>query len=457
METVDKRMLQQIDQLQIAKCGKKIVMKKVYVAMSADIIHPGHINIISEARKLGEVTIGLLSDKAIASYKRLPYLSFEQRKLIVENLEGVSRIVQQDTLDYVPNLIKLKPDYVVHGDDWRTGVQAKVRQRVIETLARWGGKLVEPPYTPGISSTKLNTAIREIGTTPEIRIKRLGRLLEAMKIVRILEVHDGLSGIIAENTFVEKNGIRYEFDGMWSSSLTDSTARGKPDIGYVSLTSRMTTLNDILEVTTKPIIYDGDSGGVAEHFVFIVRTLERLGISAVIIEDKVGLKKNSLLGVEGGQSQDTIDNFTRKIIEGRKARITDDFMIIARIESLILKAGQDDAIERAVAYIDAGADGIMIHSKEETPNEIFEFCSRYSKLKKTVPLVAVPSTYCQTTEDQLSDFGVNIVIYANHMLRSAYPAMAKTARLILSSGRALEASESCMPINDIITLVPNGV
>ena len=440
--------------------GKKSRTRKktVYVGMSADIIHPGHLNIISEARKLGEVIIGLLTDQAIASYKRLPYLSFEQRKVIVENLVGVTKVVAQDTLDYIPNLLKLKPDYVVHGDDWKTGVQAKVRQRVIDTLAKWGGKLVEPEYTPSISSTKLNTALREIGTTPEIRIKRIGRLLDAKKIVRIIEAHDGLSGMIAENTYVEKNGTKYEFDGIWSSSLTDSTARGKPDIEYVNLSSRMTTLNDMLEVTTKPVIYDGDSGGLAEHFVFMVRTLERLGVSAVIIEDKVGLKKNSLFGVEGSQSQDTIENFANKIIAGRRVRVNDEFMIIARIESLILKAGQDDAIERAVAYIDAGADGIMIHSKEKSGDEIFEFCRSYSKFKKLVPLVAVPTTYCQTTEDQLADFGVNIVIYANHLLRSAYPAMVNTAKLILATGRAQEADETCcMPIKDIINLIPDGV
>ncbi len=437
---------------------KKKTKKRVYVGMSADIIHPGHLNIIREAKKLGEVTVGLLTDAAIASYKRLPYLSYEQRKEIVENLVGVSEVVPQETLDYIPNLTKLKPDYVVHGDDWKTGVQAKVRERVIDTLAKWGGQLVEPTYTQGISSTQLNTAIREIGITPEVRIKRLSRLLDAKKIVRIIEAHDGLSGIIAEHIFVQKDGINYEFDGIWSSSLTDSVARGKPDIEYVNLTSRMTTLNDILEVTTKPIIYDGDSGGLAEHFAFKVRTLERLGISAVIIEDKVGLKKNSLFGVECHQSQDTIENFCSKISAGKKARITDDFMIIARIESLILKAGLDEAIERAAAYIDAGADGIMIHSRENNPNEVFEFCKRYEKLDKRVPLVAVPTTYCQTTEDQLSDFGVNIVIYANHMLRSAYPAMVRAAKLILASGRAQEADESCcISIKEIINLIPDSV
>ncbi len=427
--------------------------KQVYVGMSADIIHPGHLNIIKEAVKLGEVTVGVLTDKAIASYKRLPYFSFEHRKMIVENLVGVSKVVRQDMLDYVPNLKKLKPDFVVHGDDWKLGVQAKVRQRVVDVLAQWGGKLVEPEYTQGISSTHLNSAIRNIGTTPEIRMKRLRRLINAKKIVRIIEAHNGISGLIAERTFVEKDGAKYEFDGIWSSSLTDSAARGKPDIEYVTLESRMRTLNDILEVTTKPIIYDADSGGLSEHFVFIVRTLERLGISAVIIEDKVGLKNNSVFGVEGGQSQDSIENFSNKIQCGKQACVTGDFMVISRIESLVLKAGQADAIKRAEAYIEAGADGIMIHSKEKTPDEILEFCSKYAKLRNAVPLVAIPTTYCAVTEDQLSDFGVNIVIYANQMFRSAYPAMERAARLILSTGGALEADEICMQTNDILTLL----
>lgn len=431
--------------------------KQVYVGMSADIIHPGHLNIIREAEKLGEVTVGVLTDEAIASYKRLPYLSYEHRKLVVESLVGVKCVVPQETLDYVPNLKKYKPDYVVHGDDWKHGVQAKVRQQVIDALAKWGGELVEPQYTPGISSTKLNSAIREIGITPEIRMRRLKRLINAKKIVRVIEAHNGLSGLIAEHAQVEKNEIKYTFDGVWLSSLTDSTAKGKPDIEYVDLTSRLSTVNSILEVTTKPIIYDGDSGGLTEHFGFMVRTLERLGVSAVIIEDKVGLKKNSLFGAEGGQSQDTIENFAKKISVGKSARVTEDFMVIARIESLILKAGQDDAIKRAQGYIEAGADGIMIHSKEKKPDEIFEFCRSYEKLNRTVPLVVVPSTYSQTTEDQLSDFGVNIVIYANQLLRSAYPAMLRTAETILSNGRAQEAERDCMPIKEIITLIPDAI
>lgn len=430
--------------------------KQIYVGMSADIIHPGHLNIIREAAKLGEVTVGLLTDPAIASYKRLPYLCFEDRKTIVENIVGVSKVIPQDTLDYRPNLEKLKPDYVVHGDDWKVGVQAKVRQSVIDTLAKWGGKLAEPKYTPGISSTKLNSVVREIGTTPEIRMKRLRRLLDSKKIVRIIETHNGLSGLIAENVSVKKSGVEYEFDGMWLSSLTDSTSKGKPDIECVDLTSRITTLNHILEVTTKPIIYDGDSGGLPEHFLFMVRTLERLGVSAVIIEDKVGLKKNSLLKTGESQPQDDIERFSNKINCGKNARVTADFMIIARIESLITGAGQADALMRAKAYIDAGADGIMIHSKQEEPDEIFEFCKNYAKLNNTVPLATVPSTYCQTTEEQLADFGVNIVIYANHLLRSAYPAMVNTAKLILASGRAEEAEQLCMSIEDIVTLIPNG-
>ena len=431
-------------------------MKRVYVAMSADLIHPGHLNIIKEARKYGEVTVGLLTDEAIGSYKRLPFLSFEQRKIIVENIKGVGQVVAQETLDYVPNLRKLKPDYVVHGDDWRTGVQKETRQRVIDALNQWGGQLIEPQYTPGISSTKLNATLKEIGTTPGIRLKRLRRLLAAKELITALEAHNGLTGLIVENTQVKENGMIKEFDAMWLSSLTDSTAKGKPDIGCVDLTSRMNTLNDILEVTTKPIIYDGDSGGLAEHFEFMVRTLEREGISAVIIEDKVGLKKNSLFGTDVQQTQDTIENFAKKISLGKKAQITDDFMIIARIESLILKAGKTDALKRAEAYIAAGADGIMIHSKEKTPDEILEFCREYKKFPQKVPLVVVPSTYNSIKEEELKGAGIRIVIYANQLLRSAYPAMIKTAKTILQNQRACECDEMCMPIKEILTLIPGG-
>lgn len=431
-------------------------MKKVYVAMSADLIHPGHLNIISEARKLGEVIVGLLTDRAIASYKRLPYLSFAQRKVIVENLVGVAKVVPQDTLDYVPNLLKLKPDYVVHGDDWKTGVQQETRARVTETLKEWGGELIEPKYTSGISSTMLNIAVREVGTTPEVRMRMLRRLLGAKKLTRIIEAHNGLSALIAENVKVATEKAEKEFDGIWLSSLTDSTAKGKPDTECVDLTSRMNTLNDILEVTAKPIIYDGDSGGIAEHFVYMVRTLERLGVSAVIIEDKKGLKRNSLLENDNVQQQENVESFCSKIILGKRAQITDDFMIIAKIESLVLNAGMEDAVTRAKAYIKAGADGIMIHSNKRTPDEIFEFCEEYSKFDYRVPLVAVPSTYSQVTEQELAAAGVRVVIYANQMLRSAYPAMLRTAETILKNQRALEADRDCIPIKEIVTLIPQN-
>jgi phosphoenolpyruvate phosphomutase / 2-hydroxyethylphosphonate cytidylyltransferase len=430
-------------------------MKTVYVGMSADIIHPGHLNIIAEARKLGEVIVGLLTDQAIASYKRLPYFSFDQRKVIVENLVGVSKVVSQETLDYIPNLRSIKPDYVVHGDDWKTGVQRATRQRVIDTLKEWGGELIEPEYTPGISSSQMNRMIKEVGVTPQNRMKRLRRLLEAKPIVRVIEAHNGLSGLIVENTSVTKNEKVHEFDGIWLSSLTDSSAKGKPDIELVDLTSRMTTISDIMEVSTKPIIYDGDTGGIPEHFVFTVRSLERMGVSAVIIEDKIGLKKNSLFGTEVAQQQDSIEGFCHKLKEGKQAQITDDFMIIARVESLILKAGMDDALKRAKAYIEAGADGIMIHSREKTPDEIIAFCNEFSKFERKVPLVAVPSSYAQITEDELADIGVNIVIYANHLLRSAYPAMVETAKSILENERGLEASQKLLSIKEIISLIPD--
>ena len=431
--------------------------KKVYVGMSADLVHPGHLNIIKEASKLGRLTVGLLTDEAIASYKRLPYLEFKQRKEVVENLKGVYEVIPQKTLDYRPNLEKIKPDFVVHGDDWKEGVQQRVRRQVLETLKKWKGKLIEVPYTKGISSTMLNRAVRDVGTTPEIRLKRLRRLINSKKTVRIIEAHNGLTGLIAENTKVNIDGMRREFDGMWASSLTDSTAKGKPDIEAVDLSQRLNNINDLAEVTTKPIIFDGDTGGKPEHFVFTVRTLERLGVSAVIIEDKIGLKKNSLFGTEVKQQQDSIESFTAKIKMGKQALVTDSFMIIARIESLILKNGLKDALERARQYIKAGADGIMIHSKEDTPDEILDFCRAYSKFKRTVPLVAVPSTYDTTYEKELADAGVKIVIYANQLLRSAYPAMVDTAKKILTYERAYEARENLMPIKDIISLIPECI
>jgi len=424
--------------------------------MSADILHHGHLNIIKEARKIGEVIIGLLEDQAIASYKRLPYMAYEQRKIIIENIKGIKEVVPQSTLDYVPNLRTLKPDYVVHGDDWREGVQQQTRQRVIDALKEWGGELIEIPYTEGISSTKINSVLREIGTTPEIRIKMLRRLIKNKDVVRILEAHNGLTGLIVEKTQVEIQGQKKEFDGLWISSLTDSISKGKPDTGIVDLTSRLSTINQILETTTKPIILDGDNGGDAEHFVAMVRTLERLGVSAIIIEDKTGPKRNSLFGTEANQFQENVNDFAKKINQGKQSQVTEDFMIIARIESLILKKGVYDALIRAKAYIESGADGIMIHSKEKDAKEIFDFCQEYSKIENKVPLIVVPSTYSHVTEEELSAAGVNVVIYANHLLRSAYPQMKKTAEKILIHGRAQEVEELCLPIKNILTLIPGS-
>lgn len=428
--------------------------KIVYVGMSADIIHPGHLNIIHEASKYGRVIVGVLTDEAIASYKRLPYLTYEQRSLVVSNLKGVSEVMPQTTLDYRPNLEKVRPDYVVHGDDWKSGVQAKTRQQVIDKLAEWGGVVIDVPYTKGISSSMLNERLKEIGTTPDVRLKRLRRLINAKKIVRICESHNGLTGLIIENTSVSVNNMKREFDGMWASSLTDSTSKGKPDIEAVDLTTRLHDLNDTLEVTTKPVIYDGDTGGKPEHFVFTVRTLERLGVSAIIIEDKVGLKKNSLFGTDAVQTQDSIEGFSAKIRAGKQAQITSDFMIIARCESLIAGKSVEDAMERCLAYVKAGADGIMIHSKHKTGEDIKEFCLNFREIEPNIPLVVVPTTYNHITEDELAEWGVNIVIYANHLLRAAYPAMVKCAESILANGRSFEANDLCMPIKQILELIP---
>ena len=429
--------------------------KLVYIGMSADLIHQGHLNIIHEGLKLGQVIIGLLTDEAIASYKRLPLIAFNERKLIVENLKGVAKVIPQKTLDYIPNLKEVKPDFVVHGDDWKTGVQKEVRQRVIDTLAEWGGELIEPKYTEGISSTDLISAVKAQGITPGKRMKTLRRLIGIKPIVRILEAHNGLTGLIVEKTQIKKKGKKIEFDGIWESSLTDSTAKGKPDTELVDFSSRFSTIEEILEVTTKPIIVDGDTGGRIDHFKFRVKTLERLGVSAIIIEDKIGDKRNSLFGTTVPQEQDSIDHFSQKIHEGKKSQVTEDFMIIARVESLILQKGMDDALLRTKAYIKAGADGIMIHSKNKDGKEIIEFCNHLKKFAIRVPLIVVPSTYAHITENELQDLGVNVVIYANHLLRSAYPAMVNTAKSLLENCRGMEASDDyCMSIKEIITLIP---
>jgi phosphoenolpyruvate phosphomutase len=428
-------------------------MKTVYVGMSADLIHHGHLNVIAKAQALGTVTVGVLTDEAIASFKRLPYLTFEQRSSIIENIKGVARVIPQETLDYTPNLEALKPDFVVHGDDWNTGIQAPVRRKVIDILAQWGGELVEVEYTGGVSSTQLQGRLREIGTTPDIRLKRLRRLIASKEYVRVIEAHSGLSGLIAENTSISIENKNREFDAIWLSSLTNSFVKGKPDIETVDLTAQLVSLNDILEVTTKPIIFDGNTGGGPEQFHFTVRTLERHGVSAVIIEDKTGLKRNSLLGTSVPQRLDSIESFSNKISTGKKAQITDDFMVIARLECLILGGEQQEALERAEAYIEAGADAIMIHSQKERADQALSFCSAYGNLPVQRPLVAVPTSYNEIHESELAAVGVKVVIYANQLLRSAYPAMEKTAKAILEHGRAHECQSNMTPIKDIFDIV----
>ncbi|EMB19791.1 phosphoenolpyruvate mutase [Treponema denticola] len=428
--------------------------KKVYLGLTADIIHPGIINIINEGAKHGQLIIGLLTDSAIVSHKRLPYLTYEQRKQVVENIKGVSEVVPQEDWSYIPNLKKLKPDFIIHGDDWKSGSLSKIRDEVIEVMKEWGGEVIEVPYTKGINSSALASNMHSIGTTPEIRMKTLRRLIEAKPIVRIMEAHSGLSGLIIENLEVQKDDGVHRYDGMWSSSLTDSTSKGKPDIEAVDLTTRLQGLTDILECTTKPIIFDGDTGGKTEHFVFTVRTLERNGVSAIIIEDKVGLKKNSLFGTEAKQELADVEDFCHKISEGKKAQVTKDFMIIARLESLIAGHSVDEALERAFAYVKAGADGVMIHSKEKHGNDIKEFCERFRKEYEKVPIVLVPTTYNQFTEKELASWGANIIIYANHMLRASYPAMLKAAQTILEAERSLEVNDMCLSIKQILELIP---
>lgn len=433
-------------------------MKQIYLSMSTDIIHNGHIKIIAKAAELGEVTVGVLTDAAVAQYKRYPLVPYEERVQIISNIKGVSHVVKQETLDYEANLLKYKPDIVVHGDDWLTGSQAPIREKVIQVLNTYGGKLVEFPYTPTQVAEQFEKDSRRILSMPERRRGRLKTLLGLKPTLRIMEAHNGLTGLIVEDTKVEKeSGEIASFDGMWVSSLCDSTAKGKPDIELVDTTSRLNTIAEIMEVTTKPIILDGDTGGLVEHFQFFVKTLERIGVSMVIIEDKVGLKKNSLFGTEVEQKQAEIPDFCEKIRAGKAALTTDEFMIVARIESLILEQGMEDAIKRARAYVNAGADGIMIHSRKKSPDEIFEFVRIFRSEDKVTPIVVVPTTFNSVTEEEWAEHGVNIVIYANQLIRSAFPAMEQTAESILRNSRCKEADDQCMPIKQILTLIPEAM
>lgn len=429
--------------------------KQVYVGMAADVIHPGHINVLKKGSELGDIIVGLLSDEAISSYKRIPYMKFEDRKKVIESISYVKKVVRQDTLDYTSNILKYKPDIVMHGDDWKKGVQSEIRQKVIDTLSTYGGQLVEIPYTIGISSTAIQKDIKRNGISPEDRRKSLSSLLEIKPYLKFLDLHTPLSGLVIENVKIVDSESRInEFDGMWASSLTDSTSRGKPDIEAVDFSSRAITLNEVFEVTTKPLIYDGDTGGKIEHFTFTVKNLERLGVSAVVIEDKVGLKRNSLHGTDVEQFQDDIDKFSEKISVGKDSQTSDDFMIIARIESLILDKGLDDAKLRAEKYLEAGADGILIHSRKSDGIEIADFSNYYKNLNVDKPLVVVPTSYNQFTENELFSNGANIIIYANHLLRSSYPSMVKTATSILENSRSKEADSDLISIKEILNLIP---
>lgn len=428
-------------------------MKKVYTCFCTDIIHEGHLNILREAKKYGDVTVGILSDAAMIKYNRFPTITIEERKKIVEDTGLASSVIIQNEIMYDGIIEELRPDYIIHGDNWRKGPENAIRQNVLDNLGKYGGELVEVGYTYNENVKKIDDNIREKLAMPEYRRKRLRQLLELCPVVKTIEVHSGITGLIAEKTVVEHNGELDQFDAMWLSSLCDSTAKGKPDIELVDMSSRMRTIDDVMEVTTKPIILDGDTGGLVEHFVYNVRTLERMGVSAVIIEDKTGLKKNSLFGTEVKQTQDTIENFCEKIRAGKNAQRTEEFMIIARIESLILEKGQEDALKRAFAYVEAGADGIMIHSRKKSPDEIFAFCDAFRKENTQTPIVVVPTSFNSVTESELAQHGVNIVIYANQLTRSAFPAMQSTAVEILKNHRALEVDSKLMPFKEIITLI----
>ncbi len=430
-------------------------MKVAYTCFTTELIHAGHINIIKEACKIADkVIIGCLSDKAIITYeKTIPTISEEERIKLYNSIPGVNEVVIQQDAFYNDIIDDIKPDFILHGDNWKETPMNSIRSHVKNRLEEYGGAVIDVPYTYTEEVRKIDLLLREKLSMPEYRRKRLKKVIEMCSLIKIMEAHSGLTGLIVEKTVVQKDGKFEQFDGMWISSLCDSTAKGKPDIELVDMTSRFRTIDDIMEVTTKPIIFDGDTGGLTEHFVYTVRSLERMGVSAVIIEDKKGLKKNSLFGNEVIHTQADKPEFCEKISAGKKAQLTDDFMIIARIESLILEKGMKDALDRAFAYVEAGADGIMIHSRRKEADEILEFCDKFRSKDKTTPIVVVPSSFNAITEEELAEHGVNIVIYANQLTRAAFPAMKSVCEDILYNHRAKEVDDRLMSINEIINLI----
>lgn len=426
--------------------------KIAYVPLAVDILHVGHLNIINTAKKYGQVVVGLLSDSAIAEYKNLPTLNYNERYKIVKSLKNVKKILKQNSWDYTDVLESLKPDFFIHGDDWKKGIQKKTRKNVIKLLKKNKGKLIEVAYTKNVSSSSIKSNLIN-HLTPVSRVSNLKRLMDNKSIVRVLEAHSPLSGLIAENIKVKKGKKNEQFDAMWSSSLTDSSVKGKPDNQSLDFSSRFSGIGDIMDVTTKPVIFDADNGGRLEHIPFTIRTLERLGVSAIMIEDKVGLKKNSLFKDQSGVRQDTIRDFCKKIELIKKTRNSENFLIGARIESFILGKGLQDGLNRAIAYSKAGADLILIHSKEKSPKEIFSFSRIFKKSKFYKPLVSVPSTYSKTTEKMLIRNGFKIVIYANHMLRAAYPAMQNAAKSILQNQRSFELESKISSVKEVINLI----
>ncbi len=408
--------------------------KTVYVGMSADLVHPGHINLLREAASLGRVTVGLLTDRAISSYKRMPFLTFEQRRAVIEHIAFVTAVVPQDTLDYTDNLRLLRPDFVVHGDDWRNGVQAQTRRRVLDVLREWGGTLVEPPYTEGISSTALRMAAMDIGFAPGVRQRRLRRMLDCKPLVRVMQAHDGLSAHIVDRLEETTQGAPREYDAIWVDSLAGAPIRGKPDPLPFDLSSRLVTLHEILDATTKPLICNAGGAGHAAGVTAAVRTLERIGVSAIVIDTEVTDRRAVPAMAASAPPQDDMAAFIREIAAARDARVTPDFMIIARINDRTRDCGADRMMARAAAGVDAGADAVMCDSDPVNPDGIFDLCRRYRRLMNGHPLLVGLSGTEGLQEHDLASAGASMVVYTDTLLRAAREAMISAASQVLSCG-----------------------
>jgi len=403
--------------------------KTVYVGMVGDMLHVGHINILKTAARLGRVTVGVLTDRAVVGYKRLPLLAFEDRVRVVESIADVAAVVPQKTLSYVENLRALRPDYVVHGDDWRYGDQvSRARAEVIATLGEWGGELVEVAYTKGISSTAIHRSGAADALFSGTRQGRLRRLLAAKPTLRIVEAHSGLSAKIAAE--VRGPDGATGFDAVWQSGLTDAIHRGKSDGGAVDRGRRLQAVEEILDAGPLPLIYDGRAAGRPETVFDLTRALDKAGVSALCLGDRSDPDRT---GPEMSPAETVA-----QIEAVRAACPTGAVMAISRI--VVAAPGNggsgalDRALDRALALLEAGSDAVMFDSAADTAEPILDIAARLRRQRRDVPLFAAQSDRWGAPIHRFENAGIDAVVYETHLLRATVAPMRRAATALLAEG-----------------------